>query len=84
LGPGNYAVLETLEESVSDDIQTFVENNPDRALMLTLESSFTGDCTFFQTLPLEAEARGTIDAGESQTCNTINPFLITDITPPPP
>ena len=58
LGPGNYVVTETIEDSVADDISTFFENNPDRFFIVTRLSSFTGDCT--EEIVDEIQAIGTI------------------------
>jgi hypothetical protein len=78
LGPGNYVVSETSDESLDEDLQTFAENHPDSAILLT-SPSFTGDCTKTNLF----EATGTIATGDSQTCNVINAFSILSIGPPP-
>jgi hypothetical protein len=83
LGPGDYVVTETIEESVFDDVFTFFENNPDRFFIVVIDHSFTGDCNFLDFSGTEVRATGTIAAGESQTCNAINAFTINSepITP---
>ena len=76
LGPGNYVVSETEGETLDEDLQTFRDNNFGRTIAMSVPS-FTGDCTRTSTV----QATGTIAAGESQTCNAINAFLISG--PPP-
>jgi hypothetical protein len=83
LGPGNYEVLETQEQSVVDDLFTFTENNPDRDFFWNLDSSFSGDCNLSGAQGREAQARGTITAGDSQTCNAINAITLESEPIPP-
>ena len=78
LGPGDYVVSETADETFLEDFQTFFENNPDRGIFTSVPS-FTGDCNGISSF----QATGTIAVGESQTCNVINAFSIINISPPP-
>jgi hypothetical protein len=75
LGPGNYVVTEA-EEEAFENIDIFLDNHPE-VTVITGDHSFTGDCTQFGGGGfLEFQARGTIAAGELQTCNAINAFTI--------
>ena len=70
LGPGDYVVSEISGETLAEDLATFADNHPGRAVGL-FTPSFTGDCT-----PGLFTAIGTIATGETQTCNVINAFSI--------
>jgi hypothetical protein len=59
LGPGNYIVSETEGEMLDEDLKTFTDTHPGRAIAISLPS-FTGDCT-----RAGSEATGTIATGES-------------------
>jgi hypothetical protein len=74
LGPGDYVVSETSDETLAEDLQTFADNHPGRTIV-SFSPSFTGDCTGTDF----SDATGTIAAGESQSCNVINAFSILSI-----
>ncbi len=78
LSPGDYAVSEDRSDSWFKDIRTFSANHPGR-FFSDSPPSFTGYCTE----SISQIATGTITAGESQTCNVINPITIFAGTPPP-
>ncbi|MGE5634341.1 MAG: hypothetical protein ACM3VV_03865 [Deltaproteobacteria bacterium] len=77
LGPGNYVVSETTDESFQTDIDTFFDTHPDHLIIFS--STFTGDCT--QSVAID-EATGTISAGDSETCDIENSFQISSDTTP--
>ena len=71
LNPSNYTVTETPDDSVAQEIATI------RGNITGPNPSFTGDCR--PAIPGPFEAIGTISAGESQTCNIENHFVINEI-----
>jgi len=71
VSPGEYIVSEDRSESFFEGLQTFSANHPDR-FFSDSPPSFTGECNE----SISQTATGTIGAGESQTCNIINPITI--------
>jgi hypothetical protein len=74
LEAGDYTVSEVLFST--GPIQTELD-----ATSIVTDTIFTGDCT--EDAPISQSAEGTIDAGESQTCNIENQIIITGGTTPP-
>ena len=71
-GAGNYVVSETLDEAGITELNNFRTNHP-AIDILFFNAVFTEDCTETFGIPFpNAEATGTIAAGESQTCNVRN------------
>jgi hypothetical protein len=74
LGPGNYIVTETPDTtSINQDITTLLMQFPGVDSVGIDPPVFTGDCT--EVFPGN-RATGTIEAGESQTCNIVNNFRV--------
>ena len=74
LSPGNYIVTETPNTtSINQDITTLLMQFPGVDSVGIDPPVFTGDCT--ELFPGN-RATGTIEAGESQTCNIVNNFVI--------
>jgi hypothetical protein len=67
LEAGDYTVSEVLFST--NLLQTELD-----ATSITTNTVFTGDCT--EDAPISQSAEGTIDAGESQTCNVENEIII--------
>ncbi|HJU59440.1 MAG TPA: hypothetical protein VJ583_06800 [Nitrososphaeraceae archaeon] len=73
LGPGNYVVTETPSStSINQDITTVLQITGVESVGID-PPVFTGDCT--EVFPGN-RATGTIGAGESQTCNIVNNFVV--------
>ena len=72
LGPGNYVVIETRTTSVDEDVATLVQDPGIESINIQAPI-FTGACT--EIVPGD-RATGTIGAGESQTCNIVNNFVV--------
>ncbi|HET8857290.1 MAG TPA: hypothetical protein VFM28_07160 [Nitrososphaeraceae archaeon] len=89
LGAGNYVVSETLDAAaIQADIDYLVQQfesssgATDYTISYPPQVSFTGDCTDVNpNNPRSTEATGTIGAGESQTCEIENHFVINALLP---
>ena len=76
--PPTYAVNDLADASVFNDIQT-VQNNPAFGNIIVFGPFpvYVGDCT--QPSQFSTFAEGTIAAGDQQTCNVRNVFVIVEI-----
>ena len=71
LDPGDYIVTETTDATVNEQLVALERENVDYDIAMTI--AFTGNCFAVNpSIPYGLEAKGTIAAGESQTCNIIN------------
>src|SRR5215204_4196865 len=74
LDPGLYNVSDIGYPSISQAVGAVIAQFPTITSVLGLNPTFSGDCTVI--LGNAQTARGTIAAGESQTCNIENAFTI--------
>ena len=72
MGAGNYVVNEVVTQSAIEDLESFVDTHP-RVTGYGNQVIFTGDCS---NVINSFEATGTIETGESQTCNVINQYFL--------
>ncbi len=71
LDPGDYIVTETTDATVNEQLVALERENVAYDIAMTI--AFTGNCFAVNpSIPYGLEAKGTIAAGESQTCNVIN------------
>ena len=76
LGAGPYTVTEEPDDSVAEEVETIEDIQTDVTGPIP---SFSGDCT--QTSIGSFSATGDIAAGEQETCNIVNNFVITELDP---
>lgn len=74
LGPGNYVVKEELKDSVLNEMAFYNQEHEEIETIVLTFGIYTGDCS-----PSDpTEATGTLESGESQTCNIENHFELFD------
>jgi hypothetical protein len=74
MGPGNYVVSETIDQSVST-ILTDISNDLGVVIQQDLNVGFSRDCDEIVVGGVEVGV-GTIAEGESQECRVFNEFLV--------